>query len=104
MSKLLLAAKAVAAAGALVLGTAALVPVTAQKVAPAIAQMTIYGLGAVLFILAASTALCFGLCRAQRLHLGDLAQSDRIATIERGRFTDIYHTKPLVDDEPPAAA
>ena len=103
MRRLLRTAKAVAAAGALALGAAALVPVTAQKVAPAIAQITIYGFGAVFFILAASTALCFGLCRVQSMHLVDVARSDRIAVIERGRLTDIYRTKPPADEEPAAA-
>ena len=98
MKRLPPAALAAVGAGALAIGAAALIPVTAHKVAPLIAQMTIYGLGAVFFILAASTALCFGLCRAQSMHLVDMAQSDRIAVIERGRLTDIYHTKPLADD------
>lgn len=98
MNRVLRAVLAAIGTGALAVGAAALIPVTAHRIAPVVAEMTILSLGAIVFIFTASTALCFGLCRVQALHLSDVARSERITTIERGRLTDIYHTKPLAHD------
>lgn len=75
-----------------------MIPVTTHRVAPLITESTVLSLGAVLLIFTVSTVLCFGLCRVQKMHLGDVAQSDRVAAIERGRLTDIYRTQPVADD------